>query len=239
MFLVYNLLLPLLLPIWLPLIWLKSKRRKEQPNWKERFGNYSHLQFERKERIWFHAVSVGEVLASAPLLRELRKQFPTHEILISVTTSSGHQAAREKLIGLFDHLTYFPIDVLRWQLSAMQKVRPQMVVVMETELWLNFLYCAKVYDAKTVVVNGRISDKSFEMSLRLRGYYQALFEHLDLAAVQSEIEQQRFRSLGARKVEVLGNVKFGKQGGETHVNSPKQKSAWKLGSAHGDICTLL
>ncbi len=208
MFLFYNILLPLFMPIWLPLVWLKSKRRKEQPNWKERFGNFAHLEFKRKERIWFHAVSVGEVLASAPLLKELRRQFPKHDILLSVTTSSGHQAAREKLIGLFDHLAYFPIDILRWQLSAMQKVRPEYVVIMETELWLNFLYCAKVYDAKTVVVNGRISDKSFATSQKLKGYYSSLFEHVDLVAVQSEVDESRFKALGAKNVIVLGNVKF-------------------------------
>ncbi len=209
MFLFYNLLLPVFMPIWFPLIWLKSKRRAEQPNWKERCGNYTHIEFAKdKKRIWFHAVSVGEVLASAPILRELRKQFPKHEIVLSVTTSSGHQAAREKVSDLFDHLVYFPIDVLRWQMSAMQKVRPEYVLVMETELWMNFLYCAKIYDAKTMVVNGRISDKSFRTSQRLRGYYKTLFQWVDKVGAQSETDAERFRALGATKVEVLGNIKF-------------------------------
>lgn len=209
MFLLYNLLLPILSPIWFPLVWLKSKRRHEQPNWKERFGNYDHLGLDpKRNRIWFHAVSVGEVLSSAPLLRELRERFPTHDILLSVTTSSGHQAAREKLADLFDHIVYFPIDVLRWQMSAMQRVRPDYVLVMETELWMNFLYCAKLYDAKTMVVNGRISDKSFRTSQRLKGYYSTLFQWLDKVGVQSETDADRFMALGAKRVEVLGNIKF-------------------------------
>jgi 3-deoxy-D-manno-octulosonic-acid transferase len=161
-----------------------------------------------KRRIWVHAVSVGEVVAATPILRELRATLPAHEILLSVTTSSGHQTAREKAAGLFDHLVYFPIDVARFQLAAIQRVRPDVVAIMETELWMNFLWAAKTFDVRTVLMNGRISDRSFPRSRKLRFFYQALLKDVDRCLMQSETDAERIRALGAREAEVLGNCKF-------------------------------
>ena len=159
--------------------------------------------------IWLHAVSVGETIASRPVARALKEALPQCKIGLSVTTDTGFETAQSALkAGEVDALFFFPMDLPMLCGRALHAVRPDVFMMMETELWLNFLYCAKVYDARTVVVNGRISDKSFELSRRLRGYYRALFEHLDLAGVQSEVEKVRFQSLGAQNVEVLGNVKF-------------------------------
>ncbi len=90
MFLLYNLLLSITLPIWLPIVWLRARRRKVQPNWNERWGNFPFEFDKTKKRLWIHAVSVGEVLAVGPVIRELRTLLPKHEIVLSVTTSSGH-----------------------------------------------------------------------------------------------------------------------------------------------------
>ena len=136
MFLLYNFLLTLLAPFWVPWVYLKSLRRKERPNWSERMGKLEIPPRGEKHRIWVHTVSVGEFLAATPILREMRKVLPDHEIVVSVTTSSGHQTAREAPDNLFDHLIYFPIDVARFQLAAMQQVRPDVVAIMETELWM-------------------------------------------------------------------------------------------------------
>jgi 3-deoxy-D-manno-octulosonic-acid transferase len=127
---------------------------------------------------------------------------------LSVTTSSGHQTAREAEPGLFDHLVYFPIDVARFQLSAMQKVRPDVVAVMETELWMNCLWAAKVMGARTVLVNGRISDKNFRISRHLRFYYKALLKDMDKCLMQSQFDLERIQFLGAKDATVLGNIKF-------------------------------
>jgi 3-deoxy-D-manno-octulosonic-acid transferase len=161
-----------------------------------------------KERIWVHAVSVGEIVASLPVLRELRTVLPEYEIVLSTTTSSGYRTAIEQAVGLYEHLVYFPIDVARFQLSAMQKVRPALVAIMETELWMNFLWAAKTFDAKTVLVNGRISDRSFPRSMRIRPFYRALFRDLDQCLMQTGTDAERIAALGASSVQVLGNVKF-------------------------------
>lgn len=208
MFLVYNLLMTVLAPLWVPWMWFRSRRRKEQPNWAERQGEVPVEYRKGAKRIWMHAVSVGEVIAAMPILKELRALLPDHEIVLSVTTSSGHQTAREQAKGLFDHLTYFPLDIPRFQLRAMQRVQPQVVAVMETELWMNFLWAAKTFDAHTMLVNGRISDRSFPRSMRLRFFYRALLAQLDEALMQTDVDRERIVALGARSAEVLGNCKF-------------------------------
>jgi 3-deoxy-D-manno-octulosonic-acid transferase len=208
LYLLYNTLILLFAPLWVPWMWWRAKKRKEQTNWQERKGNIDIPRRKDGKRIWFHAVSVGEVVAAMPVLREIRARLPDHEIVLSVTTSSGHQTAREKAEGLFDHLIYFPIDVARLQLSAMQRVRPSVVAIMETELWFNFLWAAKVFDAKTLLINGRISDRSFPRSMRLRFFYRSLLKNLDRCLMQTETDAERISALGGQRVEVLGNSKF-------------------------------
>src|SRR5512146_160515 len=114
MFLVYNALLTLLAIFWVPWMLLRAGRRGEPPNWKERCGDYTLEPRKDRKRVWIHAVSVGEVIACKPVLSELRKLLPDYEIVLSVTTSSGHKTAREHPPGLFDQLVYFPIDVARF-----------------------------------------------------------------------------------------------------------------------------
>ncbi len=189
-------------------MWLRARKRKEQPNWGERQGNLQIPVRKDGKRIWFHAVSVGEVMASLPVLREVRKRLPGHEIVLSVTTSSGHQTASENAEGLFDHLIYMPIDVARFQLVAMQKVRPSVVVVMETELWFNFLWAAKVFDAKTLLINGRISDRSYPRSKKIAFFYKALLKYMDQCLMQTQADADRIKELGGQNIEVFGNCKF-------------------------------
>ncbi len=208
MYWLYNILIVILAPFWVPWMWLRARKRKEQPNWGERQGNLQIPVRKDGKRIWFHAVSVGEVMASLPVLREVRKRLPGHEIVLSVTTSSGHQTASENAEGLFDHLIYMPIDVARFQLVAMQKVRPSVVVVMETELWFNFLWAAKVFDAKTLLINGRISDRSYPRSKKIAFFYKALLKYMDQCLMQTQADADRIKELGGQNIEVFGNCKF-------------------------------
>ncbi|CAN5464059.1 3-deoxy-D-manno-octulosonic acid transferase [soil metagenome] len=227
----YNTLLTLLSPFWLPYVWLKAKRRKEQPNWNERMGDSEIPIDKTKRRIWFHTVSVGEFFAAKPILRELRRIMPEHEIVLSVTTSSGHQTARDSNEGLYDHLIYFPLDIARFQLAAMQRVKPEVVAVMETELWLNFLWAAKTFRAKTLLINGRISNRSYPRSQKIRFYYRTLFKDLDWALMQTEVDAERIRDLGASNVRVLGNCKFDQADESASVDPAFWRSELKLDPA--------
>lgn len=205
----YNVLLILLAIFWVPwMIWRASKR-KDKPDWKQRTGDLP-LESPKKgvRRAWIHAVSVGEVLAARPILKEIRKLDPDLEIVLSTTTSSGQTAAKENAEGLFDHLVYFPIDVPRFVIAAMIRVRPKVVAIMETELWMNFLWAAKEFRATTILVNARVSDRSFPRSVRIRPYYKALFANLDRAMAQTKVDADRLKSLGFADPEVVGNCKF-------------------------------
>ncbi|MEI7985417.1 MAG: 3-deoxy-D-manno-octulosonic acid transferase [Armatimonadota bacterium] len=211
MFILYNLALTLLSPIWVPWMIWRTRKRQEAPNWKERSGNYDgvvNVRDKKKNRVWVHAVSVGEVIAAKPFLSQLRQLAPECEIVLSVTTSSGHQTAREMEMPLFDSLVYFPIDVPKFTLRAMQWVRPDVMVIMETELWYNFLWAADVFDVRTMIVNGRISDKAYKTDLKVGFFFRSLFKLMNRCLVQTETDKDRFESLGAKGVEVFGNTKF-------------------------------
>lgn len=192
------------------MLWRTSKR-KEKPDWDQRTGSYSKFvpgKPKGEKRIWFHAVSVGEVVAALPILREIRRLSPKTKILLSVTTTSGHQTASEKAAGLYDWLVYFPLDLARFQLYAMARVRPNVVAIMETEFWMNFLYNANSFEAKTLLINGRVSDRSFKNSVPIRWFYKSLMRYFDRCLVQSETDKSRIEAYDGKHVEVLGNCKF-------------------------------
>lgn len=204
----YNLLLVLLAPFWTTWMFWRTRKRREQPNWAERLGDYRIPRAKGKPRLFLHAVSVGEVVAALPILREVRSLCPETNVILSVTTSSGHATAREKADGLFDHLVYAPLDLPRSTMNAMLRTQPQVMAFMETELWMNWLWMAKQYEARTMLLNGRISDRSYPRSRKLRFFYRALFRWLDECYAQTETDADRLRDLGARQVEVLGNCKY-------------------------------
>lgn len=243
MFLLYNFLLTILSPIWVPWMLVRSARRAEKPNWAERQGDFPIKADKDSRRIWIHAVSVGEVVASIPILRELRGLLPGHEIVLSVTTSSGHQTARQQAAEWIDHLVYFPIDVPRFQLAAMSRVRPKVVAVMETELWLNFLWAAKEFDVATLLINGRISDRSFPRAKRFGWFYRNLLGYVDQCLMQTQQDVERILLLGAQSARKLGNAKFDQAldavGGDasrwrTELGLPPDRPVVVVGSTRGE-----
>ena len=166
--------------------------------------------------IWVHAVSVGEVLAAVPLARRLRERFPGHRLIVSVTTPAGHALAHERLAPPFlaDAIFYFPLD---WPFPvgrAFRAVRPSLVVIVETEIWPNFLRHARRSGVPVVFVNGRISERSFARSRRwlwlAGGFFRRALADARLFLMQSEADAQRVRALGADpgRVEVTGNLKY-------------------------------
>jgi len=206
--LIYNVLLVLSSPIWVPWMILRSKRRKEAPNWRERAGDYEVPRRRDRKRVWVHAVSVGEVKAAEPILRELRALLPDFEIALTATTSTGYGLARSLQGTVVDYVFYFPVDVPRFCVNALLRVEPCVVAVLETELWLNFLQSARSLGARTCLLNARISDRSFRRARYLRWFYRSVFRHVEFCGAQSEQDAERLRYLGAQEVQVLGNSKF-------------------------------
>lgn len=158
--------------------------------------------------VWVHAVSVGEALAVAPLLAELRQRFPGRKLLVSTTTRTGQELAARRLAS--DATFYFPLDFAFACRRALAAVQPALVVIAETEIWPNFLRTARRAGARLAFVNGRISDRSFGRYRFWRFFVRRALENVDLFLMQSEEDARRIRELGApaARVQVGGNLKF-------------------------------
>ncbi|MBS1712936.1 MAG: 3-deoxy-D-manno-octulosonic acid transferase [Armatimonadetes bacterium] len=204
---IYNILLTLGSLVWVPWMLWRARRRKEGVDWRQRSGEYPFKLEKGRPRVWIHAVSVGEVMAALPVLREVRQVGPDVEIVLSVTTSSGHRTATG-FPDAYDRLVYFPIDVYRFVLAALVRVRPTVVAVMETELWMNFLDASQNLGATTILINGRISDRSFPRARTFRFFYRDLLRRVDRCLMQTTVDAERITALGARSVEVFGNCKY-------------------------------
>jgi 3-deoxy-D-manno-octulosonic-acid transferase len=162
---------------------------------------------ETQRVIWIHAVSVGEVLAVAGLVEELRRRVP-HRIFVSTTTDTGQALARTKFGE--GNVFYFPMDFGFAVRAYLKALRPELVVMAETEFWPNFLRLAKGSGARVAVVNARISDRSLPGYKRFRGLLRGVLKNVDLFLAQTAEDAARLERIGAaaERVRVAGNLKF-------------------------------
>ena len=161
------------------------------------------------ESIWVHAVSVGEVLVARTLIPELKRRYPRLKLFLSTTTLSGQQLARRDVRDV-DAVFYFPFD---WRFTAkrtMNLVRPRLFIMVETEIWPNLLRECRRRGVKTVVVNGRISYRSFPRYRIVRPLFQRVLADVDRFCVQGEETARRLVDLGAdaARITVTGSLKF-------------------------------
>ncbi len=157
--------------------------------------------------IWIHAVSVGEVLAVSRLVDEMRRNLP-HRIFISTTTDTGQQLARKRFGE--ENVFYFPMDFAFAIRPYLRALRPELVVLAETEFWPNFLRETHAFGARIAVVNARISDRSWPRYRRLRWILRHMLAHVEVFLAQTADDAARLRSIGAEtaRVHVTGNLKF-------------------------------
>jgi len=156
--------------------------------------------------IWLHAVSVGEVLAVSRVVAELDAALPAHRVVISTTTRTGQALARERFGA--ERVFYCPLD-LPWAVSAYLKtLKPAMLVLAETEFWPNLLSGCFRWGIPVVVVNARVSDRSWPRYRRLRGLWRLFLSRLTKVLAQTEVDAERLRALGCEHVTVGGNLKF-------------------------------
>lgn len=158
--------------------------------------------------IWVHAVSVGEVRAVSQLIAELRSRFPQHRVVVSTTTDTGQRLA-QKHFGT-ENVFYFPLDFRFAIRPYLRLLRPELVVLAETEFWPNFLRLAHASGARIAVVNARISDRSWPRYRQFRLFYARILRAIDLFLAQTEEDAKRLREIGAsgERVCVSGNLKF-------------------------------
>jgi 3-deoxy-D-manno-octulosonic-acid transferase len=212
-------------------------KRKYLSNFRQRLGLLpDELKSDARPAIWLHAVSVGEALAAKPLITALRVRFPQRRLIVSTTTATGQSVARSR-VSEADGFCYFPFD---WSFSvrrALDAIKPRIVILMESELWLNFLSECEKRCVPVIVANGRISDRSFPRSRKFGFFVRRLYGKVSRFAMQSRTDADRAIELGApaERVVVAGNLKFEIGGADEQrkvaetAQSPDE--AFALGSA--------
>ncbi len=199
-----------------PLVLLYLLRRVLQnraylPHLQERFGLLrSSWRRPAHGAIWVHAVSVGEAISAVPLIRELRARYPNAPVYVSTSTIAGRAICAEKLGDLAAGVFFAPIDYRLFVRRVLRTLRPTLVVVFETEIWPNLYRESKRYGCGLVVVNGRVSDKTFPSYRKLAWFFKPVLELPDRIYVQSSRDRDRYVELGApaARVEEGGNLKF-------------------------------
>jgi 3-deoxy-D-manno-octulosonic-acid transferase len=160
--------------------------------------------------IWFHAVSVGEVLSAVELIRRIRVVQPHAEIFVSVTTLAGREVARQKLSGLANGVFYAPLDFRSVIRRVLRRIRPAVLIVLETEIWPNLYRESKRAGTSLMVVNGRISDRALPRYRQWSWFFKHVLQWPDAILVQSEQDRERYLMAGAPedRVRVAGNLKY-------------------------------
>jgi 3-deoxy-D-manno-octulosonic-acid transferase len=213
MYLIYSFLFTLGVLLTAPYYLWKRRDELAGERWRERFGILPE-SFQQPERgaIWLHAVSVGETLAVARLTREMQALVPDRKIFMSSVTPAGRTAGEGRIPSVAGRF-YLPMDWRRAVQSTLDRIQPSLLVIVETELWPNLLRAAHEFGARIILINARLSTRSFRRYRLLRPFMRRVLEDVDMICAQSEADAQRFREVGAPPARVVlsGNLKFDSQ----------------------------
>ncbi len=210
MYRLYSILFSLGLVLMAPYYIWRHRGRKELSGWRERLGKLPlSLRQEVPGAIWIHAVSVGETLAVAGLVKQLQQRYPERKIFLSSVTAAGREAGEKKLPGVAGRF-YLPFD---WQWSVrrvLRHIRPSLLLIVETELWPNLLKTVRESGCRTILVNARVSDRSFPGYRLGRPFMRRVLRDITRICTQTPTDAERFQQLGALpdQVIVTGNLKF-------------------------------
>lgn len=208
MFQIYSFLLTVGFILMSPIFLLK--RAKYAAGFWQRMGYLPEFTQNEKPVLWIHCVSVGETNAAKPLVEDLKKRFPNYRIIISTTTKTGQELAKNIFKKTAETVFYFPFD---WKFTvkrALKHFNPKAVLIMETELWFNFIREAGKSGVFIALVNGRLSEKSVRNYSKIKSFIERVLRRVDLALMQNQADAKRILQLGIRpsKVKVTGNIKF-------------------------------
>jgi 3-deoxy-D-manno-octulosonic-acid transferase len=209
----YALVLWAALPLVLARLWWRGRR---EPGYRravaERFGWYRDRPAAKgmvpvRPLIWLHAVSLGETRAAAPLLERLARNYPECDFLVTHMTATGRQAA-EQLFGGKATLAWLPYDYAFAVRRFLSRFQPRLGILIETEVWFNLVRCCRQAGIPLLLANARLSERSFRGYELLAPLAREAFSGLSAVAAQSNDDARRLQSLGARPVQVSGNLKF-------------------------------
>jgi len=215
--LIYSFLYSIALFFILPFQYKKRPKDLRQRWLREKFGTFNFSLFSLSEPaaagnsslIWIHAVSVGEVIASLPLLQRLKDRYPSAILVLSTITDTGQKIAMGKAPE-GTKVIYLPFDLKFILKRTLKNIQPNLFITLETELWPNLLATLKQHKIPAVVMNGRISDDSFKGYKRIKFFMRGIIGNVDLFCMQDAVYAERIKELGAPedRIRVLGSFKF-------------------------------
>jgi len=184
-------------------------QKKYLYGWKEKLGSLKSPNLGDKV-IMLHGVSVGEIIALENLTKRVKAEFPDYKIVVTTGTKTGQDIARKKYAEIADLVTYFPFDVPFAVNSFLNKINPTVVLIAETELWPNFAYLCNKKNIPLFVINGRISDNTFNAYKRLTFFFKHILKNYTGIFTQSVEDRDKLVAIGAspEKTEFMGNLKF-------------------------------
>ena len=177
--------------------------------WKEKLGFFNAPDLGDKV-IMYHGVSVGEVIALENLIKKTKEVFPDYKIVVTTGTKTGQEIALKKYSGVADFITYFPFDITYCVHSFLNKIRPTVVLIAETELWPVFASSCKRRKIALYCINGRMSDSTFSIYKKFSFFFGIVLSKYTKVLTQSEIDMQKLLAIGAPKdrTSVMKNLKF-------------------------------
>jgi 3-deoxy-D-manno-octulosonic-acid transferase len=207
----YNILSLIVFVLGFPLI--ASNVLSRQKRWKtvkKRLGTEGLRKIPGRRPIWIHAVSVGETIASVPLIRAIRDRHPELPVVVSVSTLTGHDVAGRLLGPIVDAVFFFPFDFFWSVRKAIRCVCPTLFVLVESDIWPNLIFELKRHEIPFILVSARMSEKSFRGYGRISPFMREVFLHMSSICSQTERDAKRFVDIGAPpdKLFVTGNIKF-------------------------------
>jgi len=214
MYLIYNIIIFVIIILYLPVLIYNKIKGAYEEGVKEKFSFISKEKINSikdKSVIWIQAASVGEVMATKPLIKNLKNKYPEKEIVLSTMTDTGRETAKK--IDLVSKVIYFPFDFNWFVKRSLKMINPDLVILIETELWPNFIKEAKKINSKVMVSSGRISDNSIKTYKYLKPLFKKVLKKVDYFSMQTKTDKKRIIKMGAPSelVSVEGNIKFDRE----------------------------
>lgn len=211
MIILYNILFSISIVLALPFIFVKVlTSEKRQKTVIRRLRPEARIRASGARPVWIHALSVGEVLASSSLIKQIKKICARRPVVLSVSTLTGHEVAKRLLKSDVDAIFFFPYDLVWSVRKTTGSVDPGIFILVESDIWPNFTYEMKRRQIPFILVNGRVSPRSFSGYMRLSFFMKRVFFNISSICAQTEMDARRFVALGAApdRVHVTGNIKF-------------------------------
>ena len=237
---VYTILFALCMPfVFLKLVWRGIKAPEYKERRLERFGIFKAPKL--KHTIWVHAVSVGEVIAAEPVIQEIQARYPERDIVVTSMTPTSSEQIHKRFGDSVFHV-YAPYDLPFMVKAFLKRIKPEFLIIMETELWPNIIHQLSQQHCPVVIVNARLSERSAKGYNRLKPAVGWMLNELSLVLCQNKNDAQRFYSLGIKpdKIHVTGSVKYDvniddscrQQGKALRKDLPESQAIWIAASTH-------